>query len=101
MMTEEKQFYTMHEIANILTVDYNTVYRWIKAGKLKAVKLNSIVRVSKEAFNEFVNNGSKDVLEQSKRERFSIQGIFKGGGPISEEDINEAVKEWNKVKELQ
>ena len=100
-MTEEKQFYTMHEIANILAVDYNTVYRWIKAGKLKAVKLNSIVRVSKEAFNEFVNKGSKDVQERPKRERFSIRGIFEGGGPIPEEEINEAVKEWNKVKELQ
>jgi excisionase family DNA binding protein len=99
-MTDEKQFYTMHEIAKILAVDYNTVYRWIKAGKLKAVKLNSIVRVSKEAFDEFVNKGSKGAQEKPKRERFSIQGIFKGGGPISEEEIDEAVKEWNKVKEL-
>jgi excisionase family DNA binding protein len=99
-MTEEKQFYTMHEIANILTVDYNTVYRWIKAGKLKAVKLNSIVRVSKEAFNEFVK-GPKDIQERPKRERFDVQGIFAGGGPIAEEDIDEAVNQWNKVKELQ
>jgi len=99
-MTEEKQFYTMHEIANILTVDYNTVYRWIKAGKIKAVKLNSVVRVSGEAFNEFVNKRSKDAQEKPKRERFSIQGMFEGGGAIPEEEINEAVKEWNKVKEL-
>jgi len=100
-MIEEKQFYTMHEIANILAVDYNTVYRWIKAGKIKAIKLNSIVRISKESFNEFINKRSMDFQEEPKRERFSIQGIFKGGGPIPEEDINEAVKEWNKVRELQ
>lgn len=99
-MTEEKQFYTMHEIAKILTVDYNTVYRWVRAGKIKAVKLNSIVRVSSEAFNEFVNKSSKDVQEKPKRERFSIQGMFEGGGAIPEEEIDEAVKEWNKVKEL-
>ena len=94
-MTEEKQFYTMHEIANILTVDYNTVYRWIKAGKLKAVKLNSIVRVSKEAFNEFVNNGSRN--EQPKKNRISLMGIAKGGSPITVKDIDEVIAEWNKI----
>lgn len=94
-MTEEKQFYTMQEIADILTIDYVTVYRWIKAGKLKAVKLNSIVRVSKEAFNEFVNREPENA--QSKKKRISLMGIAKGGSPITEKDIDEVITEWNKI----
>lgn len=31
--------------------------------------------------------------ERSKKGRFSLQGIFKGGEPVSEEDIDEAIKE--------
>ena len=31
--------------------------------------------------------------ERSKKSRFSLQGIFKGGEPIPEEDIDEAIKE--------
>lgn len=89
-MTEEKQFYTMQEIADILTIDYVTVYRWIKAGKLKAVKLNSIVRVSKESFDEFIN-------KESKKKRISLMGIAKGGLPITEKDIDEVITEWNKI----
>jgi excisionase family DNA binding protein len=92
-MTEEKQFYTMHEIANMLSVEYNTVWRWIKAGKLESVKLNSIVRVSKEAFEKFVSSGSRDGQGQPKRKRFSLRGLT-SGSIFTDKDLEEARREW-------
>jgi excisionase family DNA binding protein len=92
-MTEEKQFYTMHEIANMLSVEYNTVWRWIKAGKLESVKLNSIVRVSKKAFDKFISSGSRDGQEQPKRNRFSLRGLT-SGSIFTDKDLEEARREW-------
>lgn len=36
---EEKQVYTPQEVAKLTGVKLLTVYRWIKTGKLRAVKL--------------------------------------------------------------
>ena len=35
--------------------------------------------------------------ERSKKGRFPLQGIFKGGEPVSEEDIDEAIEEFNQI----
>ncbi len=51
-------FYTVPEICSILKVKKLTVYRWIKALKLKAVKIGKGFRVRKEDFDNFVNKSS-------------------------------------------
>jgi excisionase family DNA binding protein len=40
-----EKHYSIEEIAEQLGVDYSTVWRWIRAGKLKWVKLGKAVRV--------------------------------------------------------
>ena len=45
---------TVKEVATRLKVHEQTVYRWIYAGKLKAVKINGLVRIKEEEFEKFV-----------------------------------------------
>lgn len=50
-----KEWYRPQEIAAMLDVNKQTVWRWIRAGKLEAVKLGpSSYRVSNEAFVAFI-----------------------------------------------
>jgi len=41
-----EEYYTPQEIANKLKIDIRTVYRWIKEGSLKAVKIGRFWRIS-------------------------------------------------------
>ena len=50
----EKEFYTAEELADKLRVNIMTIYRYIKAGKLKAYKLGKEFRIDKEEFNKFL-----------------------------------------------
>ena len=43
---EQKRYYTVSEVAQILNVTTNSVYNWIRAGDLKAVKIGkNLVRI--------------------------------------------------------
>lgn len=48
-------FYTPYEVAEKLKVSYMTVYRWIRSGKLSAVKAGKQYRVKKEDLESFYN----------------------------------------------
>lgn len=50
------QFYTLEEIAKMLKVSYLTVYRWVKAGKLMAYKIEKQYRIKKEDFDLFIKS---------------------------------------------
>ncbi|MCX6793429.1 MAG: helix-turn-helix domain-containing protein [Candidatus Falkowbacteria bacterium] len=50
----EYQFYTVEEIAKILKVSKMTIFRYIKSGKLKAIKVGQW-RIKKEDFDKFIN----------------------------------------------
>lgn len=52
----EAQYYSIEEVANMLKVAYLTVYRWIRASKLNAIKAGKQYRISKEEFEKFINN---------------------------------------------
>jgi len=45
---------TVNEIAKKLKVHPQTVYRWIYNGKLKALKIDGLVRVTEEQYEEFI-----------------------------------------------
>ena len=47
--------YTVTEVAKILKVNRNFVYKLIKDGKLEAVKIGSI-KVKREAINRYIDN---------------------------------------------
>jgi excisionase family DNA binding protein len=50
----EKEFYKAEELAEVLQVNIMTIYRYIKAGKLKAYKLGKEFRIEKNEFQEFL-----------------------------------------------
>ena len=50
----EKEFYTAQELADKLEVNIMTIYRYIKASKLKAYKFGKEFRIDKKEFESFL-----------------------------------------------
>ena len=51
----KEQFYTAKELADKLRVNIMTIYRYIKAGKLKAYKIGKEFRIEKREFQKFLD----------------------------------------------
>ena len=51
------EFYTAGEVAKILKVNRRTIYNWIRAGKLEAIKLDGNYRITSESINKFLGQG--------------------------------------------
>ncbi|MEN6351212.1 MAG: helix-turn-helix domain-containing protein [Syntrophomonas sp.] len=51
---EKERFYSPNEIAEHFNVKPNTVRKWITQGKLKAIKLGDIWRVSESDLKDFI-----------------------------------------------
>lgn len=50
-----KDFYTAHDLANKLQVNIMTIYRYIKAKRLKAYKIGKEFRIDKKEFSNFLD----------------------------------------------
>lgn len=55
----EMNVYTMVEVAGILKVTRRTIYNYIKAGQLKAVKIGREWRVTQKALDSFLEHGTE------------------------------------------
>ncbi|HEY4507109.1 MAG TPA: helix-turn-helix domain-containing protein [Candidatus Paceibacterota bacterium] len=53
-----KEFFTAEDLAEKLGVNIMTIYRYIKAGKLKAHKIGKEFRIAKDEFERFLKNTS-------------------------------------------
>lgn len=53
-----KEFYKAEELAEKLEVNIMTIYRYIKAGRLKAYKIGKEFRIDKDEFNTFLKSVS-------------------------------------------
>jgi len=51
----EKEFYTAKDLADKLGVNIMTIYRYIKAKKLKAYKIGKEFRIDKVEFEKFLD----------------------------------------------
>lgn len=51
---EQVQYFTIEEVAKMLKVAYLTVYRWIRAGNLEALKAGKQYRIEKKDLNKFL-----------------------------------------------
>ncbi len=51
---KKKEFYKAHELADKLDVNVMTIYRYIKAGKLKAYKIGKEFRIERSEFKRFM-----------------------------------------------
>lgn len=57
-MNKEKEFYKAEDLAELLEVNIMTIYRYIKAGRLKAHKIGRDFRIDKVEFKRFLNKVS-------------------------------------------
>ena len=55
----EFKLYTLEEVAELLHVTRRTLYTYIKAGRIQAVKIGRTWRVTDEALREFVGACAK------------------------------------------
>lgn len=55
-MIKEKEFYKAEDLAKLLDVNIMTIYRYIKAGRIKAHKIGRGFRIDKSEFNRFLNS---------------------------------------------
>ncbi len=53
-ITMKKEFYTSKELAEKLSVNVMTIYRYIGAGKLKAYKIGKEFRIEKKEFDRLL-----------------------------------------------
>ena len=58
--------YTLDEVADIMKVTKRTLYNYIKAGTLHAVKMGKYWRVSEESLQAFISNGPP-IVDANKR----------------------------------
>ncbi len=52
---KKQEYYTAKELAEKLRVNIMTIYRYIKARKLKAYKIGKEFRIDKEEFQKLLN----------------------------------------------
>lgn len=50
----KKDYYRPDEVAIYFSISRRTVYRWIETGKIKAVKVGKMLRVSREALENII-----------------------------------------------
>ncbi len=55
----EDQYYSIEEVSKMLKVAYLTVYRWVQAKRLIALKAGKQYRIKKEDLDFFLNNYKK------------------------------------------
>jgi len=53
-MTSKKEFYRAEDLAKKLDVNIMTIYRYLKAGKLRAHKIGKEFRIGKVEFDRFL-----------------------------------------------
>lgn len=58
--------YTLDEVAEIMKLTKRTLYNYIAAGTLKAVKMGKYWRVSEENLQAFISNGTP-VVDPNRR----------------------------------
>ena len=58
------KIYSLYEVTVILNVSRKTLTKYINAGELKAVRLGNQIRITEEAFNNFIHDKQIQVKEK-------------------------------------
>ncbi len=58
------KYYSPEDIAEQYNLNPATVRKWIREGKLKAIKMGALWRVSEEALQEFTRQDKKESAER-------------------------------------
>jgi len=63
---ESSKMLTTQQVMSRLQVADETIYRYIKSGKLRAVRVGGLWRIPSEALDEFLKKGEHRTDESSK-----------------------------------
>ncbi len=55
-LMEEKEFYSIDEVATKLNISIKSVRRMVASGELKSIKIRNLYRISKDTFEEFLHS---------------------------------------------
>ena len=69
MSLKDKSILTIDEVMELLSVTRFTVHKWIKDGKLKAVRIGRELRVTREYLDEFLESNTVDNTNKRKRNK--------------------------------
>ncbi|MDE5610740.1 MAG: helix-turn-helix domain-containing protein, partial [Odoribacter sp.] len=53
---EEKDFFSIDEVAEKLSISIKSVRRMVASGELKSVKIRNLYRISREAYDDFLKS---------------------------------------------
>jgi excisionase family DNA binding protein len=53
------QYYTVQEVAKLLKVHEQTIFRWIREGKLQSDKIGRNQRITQKQLDNFIKNENK------------------------------------------
>ena len=53
-MSPEKKFMTLEDVADLLGVNYQLIYRLVRSGELPAIRLGRVYRVTKDDLNAYL-----------------------------------------------
>lgn len=54
-----EELLTVHETAEILKMHYDTVSRWVRIGKIPAVKVGGRYRIKQRSLQEWINHNER------------------------------------------
>lgn len=55
-MTTVKAYYSLQDVAKMLHISRQTLYKYVHSGKLEAVKIGKQYRVTSDAIAQFIDN---------------------------------------------
>ena len=56
----DNEFYTIQQVMEQLHISDETIYRYIRSGKIKAIRVGGLWRISSEALDEFMRKGEQN-----------------------------------------
>ena len=75
-MNVEKKFYSLQEIAKILSFNPKTTFRHYQQGKLKGIKVGRQIRISEKNFQNYLNVWPDKKLLTNKKNPYLAKTVF-------------------------
>lgn len=70
----QKEYYSIDEVAEILSVSVKSVRRLVASGELEAIRVSNLYRISQSAFDQFVSQNTAKAKEPSKTVNYNLFG---------------------------
>ncbi|MGI6771691.1 MAG: helix-turn-helix domain-containing protein [Acholeplasmataceae bacterium] len=68
-MRKTEKTYTVDEVMEMLSVNRVTIYKWIRSGELRAVRIGRQFRIPKDYYDEFIESNTIDNSDKNRNKR--------------------------------